>query len=118
MSLPTEDQITWAVPYLFLQYMVPHGYLTNDRETHACMYYYLIARQNWEKQTNPIVYEGDKDPEYNYIQLCNSVAKSYGVKPQALAMAWDLIDKTCVMHKLPLLPNEERYRPYSRAIIV
>lgn len=118
MSTPDFENINLSLPMLFTQYMVPYGFLTEQRETHACMYYYLLARKNWEEQQNGIVYEGDKDPEFNYVQLCKSVARVYGVRPEGLALAWDLVDKTCVMWDLPILPNEERYRPYSRAIIV
>ncbi len=95
---------------LFPQYIIPDGGLTNERESHALFYYYILATQAKEIEETSIVYEGDKDPEAHYRQLFTSVAKLYNVQPDNMANAWASVDVTCEMHKLPKLPNNVKYR--------
>lgn len=116
-----SDDIEWASdPVLFPDLMYPNGALTDVRETHALFYYYLLAHKNYEEQHKGrrLVYEGEDDPRFNYQQLHKSVAKMYAVEPEAMAHAWPEVDKTCILFNLPLLPDEERFRPFTRPIII
>jgi len=94
---------TVEVP-LFPEYIIPNGGLSTHRESHGLFYYYLLAMQAMDTELNGIVYEGDKDPLQNYRQLFQSVARLYNVDPDAMNRAWPDVDKTCVMHNMPILP--------------
>lgn len=103
-------QLTFNMPS-FNAYLVPVGFLIEDRACHALWYYYLIARQTYETHIHdPIVYEDDKDPEYNFKQLFTSVAKAYGVRPEVMCKFWKNVDFQCRTLELPLLPDEDKYR--------
>jgi hypothetical protein len=93
---------------IFTQYISPNGGLDSNLETHALFYYYLLARQAYEAGRDAIVYEGDKDPEFNYTQILKSVAKWYSIDVHNMVNAWKAVDLTCFMHKLPTLPNKYR----------
>lgn len=99
-------------PPLFVGYMVPNGYLGTAPEEHALFYYYVHARKVYEDHVlnEPIVYEGDKDPEYNFRQLFESVAGLYDCNPDGMSRAWDVVDKQAIALGLPLLPMEYQYR--------
>lgn len=118
--MPTE-KTPHGLPFdpvvqLFPGYMIPRGYLTTARETHALFYYYLCARQKYENEEgdHPLpVLEGHDDPDPSlaqYRQLFKSIARMYGVTPEAMAKAWDVVDKQCVKLRLPLMPDGEKYR--------
>lgn len=105
-----EDNIKFDVP-IFTAYIVPYGYLDSNRESHALWYYYVVARQAYETHVlDQIVLEGDKDPVANFRQLFTSVARMYGVEPEAMAKCWDRIDAQCDLINCPRMPDEERYR--------
>lgn len=95
----------------FTQYNMPIGFLVKDSACHALFRYYLMARQTYETHVlDPIVYEGEKDPEYNFKQLFSSVAKMYGVEPEHMTKYWINVDMQCDLLGLPLMPDEEKYR--------
>ena len=113
MSRFGEQQIAAGIQVevpLFPEYIIPNGGLTNDRTTHALFYYYILAMQAYDQEKNGIVYEGDKDPEFNYRQIFTSVAKLYGVAPEAMEKCWPSVDTTCHMHGMPMLPHDNKYR--------
>ena len=95
---------------LFPDYIIPNGGLTNERESHALFYYYILATQMREQELHGIVYEGDKDPEYNYRQVFLSVARMYSLRPENMVNAWPSVDVTCEMHGMTRLPQEQKYR--------
>lgn len=103
---------------LFPDYIIPNGGLTNERESHALFYYYILAMQMYDREKNGVVYEGDKDPEFNYRNVFLSVANLYGIRPENMVNAWPSVDVTCTMHNMPLLPREAKYRQngYNRGI--
>lgn len=105
-------------PILFFQYMWPNGGLTNDRETHALFYFYLLSRKNFEEQNDMIVYEGDPDPQFDYKQLYVSIAKMYNVRPENMANCWKEVDYTCFVHNLPKLPEQSRLRQCFRPEVI
>jgi len=105
-----EATIKFTMP-VFNGYLVPDGFLMNDLACHALWYYYLIARGTYETHIlDPIVYEGDKDPEFNFRQMFTSVATSYGVQPEVMIKFWNNIDLQCWALQLPTLPDEDKYR--------
>jgi len=96
-------------PYpVFTQYIAPNGGLDSQKETHALFYYYLLARKAYEEEKDAIVYEGDKDPEFNHMQILKSVARWYTVDVHHMVNAWKAVDLNCLMHDLPKLPNKYR----------
>lgn len=111
------DKLVFDMP-VFPEYEAPNGFLDNYLESHALWYYYLLARNTWERQVDkPIVLEGEKDPEPNFHQLLQSIAHVYGIKLEGMVKCWPQIDKQCELLGLPKLPDEERYR-FNRPIIV
>jgi len=105
-----KPTIAFHMP-VFNGYLVPDGFLLKDLACHALWYYYLIARGTYETHVlNPIVYEGDKDDEFNFQQMFSSVATSYGVQPEVMIKFWNNIDLQCWALELPELPKEDKYR--------
>ena len=103
-------KLIFRVP-AFDAYNIPEGYLARDAACHGLWYYYLIARKNYEKEVlDPIVYEGERDPEPNFKQLFSSIALAYGVQPEQMAHYWKHVDMQCWALHLPKLPDEEKYR--------
>lgn len=116
--MSNKTDITFE-PILFVGYIMPNGFLDRSRESHALWFYYLHARRTWEEfvQHDPIVYEGELDPGFNFRQLFESTARMYGVRPESMAKCWGMIDMQCRALQLPKLPDEERYR-FDRAIVL
>lgn len=105
-----DKTFVFSIP-VFAAYTEPLGALSADKACHALWYYYLSARHVWETHiADPIVLEGDKDPEYNFKQMFTSIATWYGVTPETMKNFWDRIDKQCDRLGLPKLPDEDRYR--------
>jgi len=101
--------ITFTPP-TFGAYEQPNGWLIRETACHALFYYYLIARHNYEEHIkDPIVYEGDADPETNFKQLFNSIALAYGVAPEKMLQFWSNIDLQCDVLELPKLPEKYRF---------
>lgn len=95
----------------FNEYNVPNGWLQNDPACHALWYYYLIARRVYEECIlDPVVYEGDKDPEYNFQQMFTSTAFAYGVAPERMIKFWSNVDMQCSTMQLPKMPEGDQYR--------
>jgi hypothetical protein len=108
------DAIKFEVP-LFPHLIQPYGCLDGTREAHALWYYYLCARDTYERSLNPLVLEKvgvsstvPSTPDYK--QLFLSVAQLYGVRPEAMVKCWALIDMQCIKSKVPQLPHLEKYR--------
>ena len=116
----TTDKATIAFNMpVFHDYVIPEGFLVDDLASHALWYYYLIARGTYETHImDPIVYEGDKDPEFNFKQVFTSVATAYGVEPEIMVKFWDRVDMQCKQLQLPTLPDEDKYRFNVAAEIV
>lgn len=105
-------------PPIFIGYMAPNGWLTDNPATHACFNYYLCARNTYETvELNPVVYEGDDDPVANYANVWKNIARMYNVELGAMAQCWDVVDKQCDLLHLPRLPDTERYRHNAVQII-
>ena len=95
----------------FSPYNQPSGWLINDRACHALFYYYLIARNNYEREmVDPIVIEGHVSEHYDYKGLFQRVAQIYGVDPERMLRFWSNVNMQAEMMALPLLPDEDRYR--------
>ena len=95
-----------------MEYITPNGFLDYENESHALFFYYINAQRIYETyiKNEPIVLEGDADPEYNLQELFISIAKLYNVHPENMANAWHQVDMQCRLLNLPLLPTETRYR--------
>lgn len=95
----------------FDQYVKPHGMLDNYLETHCCFFYYLNAYRTYEEhiKNKQLVYEGDKDPEYNFWELFKSTAALYGCDPEYVANAWPVVDQQCMLLGIPILPDKYKY---------
>lgn len=97
----------------FPNLIVPNGFLSPDKASLACWYYYTLARKAYEEAVlMPIVYEGHKDPEFalsQYKQLWNSIASLYEVDPAAMNNAWKEVDMQCIALNLPTLPATYRF---------
>lgn len=101
---------------IFSAYIQPNGWLDWQPESHALWYYYTRARAAYERIVlDPIVLVGEKDPQANFKQLFTSVARIYGVEPEAMAKCWDLVDAQCDVLNLPRMPDGEKYR-FNRRI--
>ena len=110
-------KLTYNCP-IFSDYVIPRGYLDTHRESHALFYYYLCARSTYERVVlDPVVLEGDKDPEANFAQLFTSIAELYGVQPEAMAKCWDLVDSQCRLLNIPKMPDEDKYR-FNRVDVI
>lgn len=97
-------------PPTFGEYEQPKGWLIREPACHALFYYYLIARRNYEEHIkDPIVYEGDLDPEVNFKQLFSSIALAYGIEPEKMLKFWSNVDLQCGILDLPKLPEEYRF---------
>ena len=97
--------------FVFRQYEMPNGYLSPPLACHALWYYYLIARNNYERNSvDPIVYEGEPDPEPNFRQIFSSIATIYGIQPENMVHYWTNVDMQCDALDLPRMPDEEKYR--------
>ena len=97
---------------IFEMYVMPHGLLTSNPIEHALFFYYVNARRTYEEHVldTPISMEGDSDPAYDFRSLLISIAGLYGVKPDEMVNAWDVIDRQCDLLELPKMPNEYQYR--------
>ncbi len=111
---------TYLQAPIFEMYIMPNGLLTPDPVEHALFYYYVNARKVYEDfiLNQPIIMEGDPDPEYNFRQLFTSTAALYGVKPEEMYKAWSVIDRQVLSLNLPLLPDEYQYRFVSNKRIL
>jgi len=88
------------------------------KEVHALFYYYLIAHQQLEQaREGAIVYEGDPDPVYDFVQLAKNIANLYEVPIEHMCNCWDEIDNICVAFGLPIMPDNPKYRHNSKIII-
>ena len=95
----------------FDPYVMPTGFLSPDTPCHALFYYYLAARRTYENDVvDPIVYEGEPDPEVNFRQLFTSIATAYGVQPEHMLKYWSNVDLQCNLLRLPLMPSGDQYR--------
>ena len=98
-------------PHLFPDYVRPLGMLVEHKACHALFYYYLISRKSYEDIIlDPIVLEGEKDPEFNFHQLFKSIATAYGVEPEQMIKFWANVDAQCAMLQLPKLPEGDCFR--------
>lgn len=86
------------------------GRLPHKPGAMALWFYYLQAQRNWENEKDPIVYEGDRDPTYNYKQLYTSIATLYGVSPEEMNGYWPIIDEQALILGLPLLSQKLRFQ--------
>lgn len=115
-NLPKNTQLELI---FFEEYVKPNGFLSWQVEEHALFYYYIHASQVYKKFfiDTPIVYEDEKDPEYNFEQLFKSVAALYNVQPEHMANAWEIIDKQCDLLNLIKLPKDNKFR-FSSIIMI
>jgi len=97
-------------PKRFTNLIKPNGFLDDHPACHALYFYAQLAHENWIKEKNYPVLEGETDPVYNYHQLFKSIAKMYGVEPEEMVNYWDNIDYQMIVDNEPTLPNEEKYR--------
>lgn len=75
------------------------------------MYYAILARKNYEEHVlNPIVYEGEKDPNVNFKELFKSIALMYSTTPEKMVKFWSNVDMQFTIMRLPKLPDEDKYR--------
>ena len=97
---------------IFEQYIIPHGLLTPNPIEHALFFYYLNARRTYEEYVidTPVLYEEDSDPAFDFEQLFTSIAALYGVKPEEMIQAWNVIDRQCDVLNLPKMPYDYQYR--------
>ncbi len=95
---------------LFPDYIIPNGGLTNERESHALFYYYILAMQMYDREKHQIVFEGDADYLPDYHQVFLNVARLYGLRPDNMVNAWPSVDVTCEMHGMPKMPHGVEYR--------
>lgn len=95
----------------FNAYNMPAGFLKPELACHALWYYYITGRNAWENAIkDPIVLEGEKDPEINLQQLFMSIATMYGVRPEHMVHYWINVDMQCDLLKLPRMPVGDQYR--------
>jgi ferritin-like protein len=101
-------------PIIYPHLQIPNGMLGTHREEHALWYYYTIARFAYESiELNPVVYEGEDDPEVDYKAMRLSVARLYGVLPDEMTRAWQIIDSQCDWSQVPRMPTGAKYRGTS-----
>lgn len=109
----TPDKATGIafVSIFFEDYLPPNGFLDRDPACHALFYYNLIARKAYEEtEKDVIVLEGEDDPQNNYKQQFTSVATMYGVSPERMIKFWSHVVLTCNLHKIPVVPDRDKYR--------
>lgn len=105
----TTLAVTYEPP-IYTDYIIPKGFLQRDFACQALWHYYITAVDNWRKEFDTLVYEGDLDPQFNYKQLFKSVALIYGVEPEKMQQYWSNVDIQCVALRLTKLPDDSRYR--------
>ena len=99
-------------PIVFRNYLPPNGFLNDDPACHALFYYYLLAMKNYQAEFEGVelVYEGDRDPVYNYRQLFSSIAMMYSVEPERMIKFWTNVDMQVAILGMPKLPMTNQYR--------
>ena len=119
--LPADAKITDVHklpfrPWLFMDLIVPAGFLTRELACHALWYYYLLARNTFEHHDtinnaeHVNVYEGEPDPQVNYTQLIDNIARIYGTLPEYMVKFWPAVDLQADALHLPRLPDSPRFR--------
>jgi hypothetical protein len=111
MSDKTKILTVRFTPHLFPDYVIPLGMLPEHAGAHALFYYYLLARKQYEEIIiDPIVLEGDKDPEFHLKQLFTSIALAYGIEPEEMVKFWPHVDAQCAITQLPKMPEGDQFR--------
>lgn len=107
------NKIIFEVP-MFNNYERPDGFLCpHDSACHGLFYYYINASKAYKDIIcDPMVYEGDEDPNVNFKELFISISVMYGVEPEVMAKHWHCIDMQVKLlgESMIILPDEERYR--------
>jgi len=112
------NSITFT-PHMYVAYIQPQGFLTGDMACHALFYYSTVATFAWERVQTRLIMEGDKvPPPPNYHQLFLSIAKIYGVDPNAMENYWELVDRQCDKLGITRAPNAVRHGSRPKIIIV
>lgn len=98
-------------PRTFPDYCKPNGWLDPCMACQALFYYYLLARKTYEETIlDPIVLEGDKDPEFSFSGLWTGIAKLYNVQPHEMARWWINVDMQCDVIPTPRMPAGDQFR--------
>lgn len=108
--MTVSDALTIVyTPQIFTPFIYPDGMLDQDMACHALWFYYLNAMDTYENQIrDQIVYEGDPDPELNFMQIFSSAALIYGVEPERMLKFWGNVDAQAKKLNYPELM--ERYK--------
>ena len=86
------------------------GLLEHSPECYALWWYYGTAYNVYvHRVRDKILYEGEAEPNTNFKQLFNNIARAYGVEPEAMIRYWPVIDAECGRQMLPLMPVGYRF---------
>lgn len=121
MVLPDGTKIK-AFFHLFPDYHRPIGGLCNfeqHRECHALFYYAVTAREMYEAHVlgRAIEYEGDASITPMFRRHFEHVGNLYEVLTDIMSHHWHCITLQSQLCKIPILPDEERYR-FNRACVI
>lgn len=97
-------------PPLFVDYVIPNGFLTQDIACHALFYYNQVAMNALNRVKHGVELEGETTLTPDFQQLFSSIARIYGLRGEHLIPFWPAVDMQCVALNLPALPKEGRYR--------
>ncbi len=90
----------------------PNGFLSRDKRSQACWYFYMLAQKSKERIGESIddqfgILEGELWMDKQYIQLAKTVALIYGLEsPDEFAKAWDEVKSEALRCGLPEPANE------------
>ena len=118
MTLGAQTIRITYTPAMYMDYIIPLGFLRPDVACHALWHYYITAVDNFKKEFDTLYYEGDPDPTFNYKQLFTSIAQMYDVRPEEMEKYWANVDMQCVSLHLTKLPDASRYRFPSPKIVL
>lgn len=87
-----EIEIAWE-PVVFIHHTKPAGRVPNTKEGHCLWYYYILASKNLQKLGDDIVFEGDDDPIYNFLELYLKLCRAYGTDPETTTNLWPAVEE-------------------------
>lgn len=116
--MPDGTTVYVVVPR-FVGYRPPIGTIENELACDALMYYALCGRHLYEEhvQGRALEYEDSPSVTVQFRELFTHVAWLYNVSPDQMVKHWHCVQMQFTILRLPMLPDEARYRFNDRLIV-
>lgn len=89
------------------------GWLCKTMECHACFYYAMTARRNYEQYVLGFevqLEEIDYTSKTDFKHCFDTIILLYGAQPEKVISHWSCVDRQMKELGISLLPDEEKYR--------